>query len=51
MAASYLMDSNVLIDYAGRKFKGKAEQRLDEAFDEIFYYSIISCAISQPEHY
>lgn len=36
------MDSNVLIDYAGKKFKGKAEQRLDEAFDDMFYYSIIS---------
>ncbi len=36
------MDSNVLIDYTRRKFTGKAEQTLDEIFDSIFYYSIIS---------
>lgn len=36
------MDSNVLIDYAGGKFKGAAEQKLDAIFDDSFHYSIIS---------
>jgi predicted nucleic acid-binding protein len=42
MAKTYLMDSNVLIDYAGRKFSAISEQRLDTIFDNYFYYSIIS---------
>lgn len=36
------MDSNVLIDYAGKKFEGKIEQKLDRIFDNIFHYSMIS---------
>jgi predicted nucleic acid-binding protein len=42
MAATYLMDSNVLIDYTGRKFSGMPEQKLDAIFDDTFYFSIIS---------
>ena len=42
MAATYLMDSNVLIDYTGRKFSGVPEQKLDAIFDDAFYFSIIS---------
>lgn len=42
MAVNYLMDTNVLIDYTGKKFTGSAELSLDAAFDEVFYYSIIS---------
>jgi len=36
------MDSNVLIDYAGRKFSRDVEEKLDSIFDEVFHYSIIS---------
>lgn len=42
MAVSYLMDTNVIIDYTGKKFTGSAELSLDAAFDQLFYYSIIS---------
>lgn len=36
------MDTNVIIDYTGKKFTGSAELSLDAAFDGVFYYSIIS---------
>ncbi len=42
MAASYLIDSNVLIDYIGGNFNKEIEQRLDGILDEGFSYSIIS---------
>lgn len=42
MAATYLIDSNILIDYTGKKFSGISEQKLDTIFDNLFHYSIIS---------
>lgn len=36
------MDTNVIIDYTGKKFTGSAEVKLDAAFNDVFYYSIIS---------
>lgn len=42
LISGYLIDSNVLIDYVGRKFYGHGEERLDQIFDSLFYYSIIS---------
>ena len=42
MATTYLMDSNILIDYTGKKFLAAPEQKLDLIFDELFHYSIIS---------
>lgn len=42
MATTYLMDSNILIDYTGKKFLAAPEQKLDFIFDELFHYSIIS---------
>lgn len=42
MAAAYLIDSNVFIDYAGKRFSGLAEQKLDAIFNKEFHYSIIS---------
>jgi len=42
MVASYLIDSNILIDYTSQKFGGTAEKRLDDIFDNGFSYSIIS---------
>lgn len=40
MEESYLIDSNVLIDYTGGQFKDVSERRLDDIFDHGFYYSI-----------
>ena|SRR6218665_2583960 len=42
MATSYLIDSNVLIDYVGRKFNTSIEEKLDNIFDHSFNYSVIS---------
>lgn len=42
MGLSYLLDSNVIIDYTGKMFTGSAELKLDTVFNGIFYYSIIS---------
>lgn len=42
MGLSYLMDTNVIIDYTGKKFTGSAEVKLDAAFNDVFYYSVIS---------
>ena len=42
MGLNYIMDSNVIIDYTGKKFTGAAELELDKAFNNVFYYSIIS---------
>lgn len=42
MGLSYLMDTNVIIDYTGKKFTGSAEEKLDTAFNDSFHYSIIS---------
>lgn len=42
MGLTYLMDSNVIIDYTGNKFAGSAEASLDSAFNTLFYYSIIT---------
>jgi len=39
---TYLIDSNVLIDYAGQQFKGIPEEMLDEIFNNTFFYSVIS---------
>ncbi len=36
------MDTNVIIDYTAKKFTGSAEVKLDAAFNDLFYYSIIS---------
>lgn len=38
----YLIDSNVMIHYIGRRFSYAAESRLDQIFNESFDYSIIS---------
>ncbi len=32
----------LLVDYTGKKFTGSAELELDNAFNNVFYYSIIS---------
>jgi len=42
MATTYLIDSNVLIDYASKKFEPIVEQKLDFIFDQSFNYSVIS---------
>jgi predicted nucleic acid-binding protein len=42
MATAYLIDSNVLIDYASKKFEPIVEERLDLIFDQSFNYSVIS---------
>ena len=42
MAITYLMDSNVLIDYTSRKFPTQTEGTLDKIFDTGFHFSIIS---------
>jgi predicted nucleic acid-binding protein len=42
MAKSYLIDSNVLIDYASKKFELIIEERLDTIFNQSFNYSVIS---------
>ena len=42
MAKSYLIDSNVIIDYLSKKFSGSAERKLDSIFNELFHFSIIS---------
>jgi predicted nucleic acid-binding protein len=42
MAAPYLIDSNVFIEYTSKKFSGLAEQKLDDIFNNQFHYSIIS---------
>lgn len=42
MAAPFLIDSNVLIDYIGREFKNVAEFRLDVIINDGFNYSIVS---------
>lgn len=42
MAVSYLMDSNVLIDYTSRSFPTEIEKLLDPIFDRGFHFSIIS---------
>ncbi len=42
MAKSYLVDSNVIIDYLSKKFSGSAERKLDNIFNELFHFSIIS---------
>jgi predicted nucleic acid-binding protein len=39
---TYLIDSNVIIDYTGSKFTGYPEEKLDNIFDISFNYSIIS---------
>lgn len=39
---TYLIDSNVIIDYTGSKFRGYREEKLDNIFDTSFNYSIIS---------
>jgi len=38
----YLIDSNVMIHYIGRRFSDTTESRLDQIFNESFHYSIIS---------
>jgi len=51
---TYLLDSNVLIDYTSKGFSAIAEKRLDLIFDAEFYYSIISrlevLGFEAPEH-
>ena len=42
MATTYLIDSNVLIDYTSKKFEPAAEQKLDFIFNTSFNYSVIS---------
>lgn len=42
MAVTYLMDSNVLIDYTSRAFSSSTEKILDSIFDTGFNFSIIS---------
>lgn len=42
MAVTYLMDSNVLIDYTSNQFSGSTEKILDSIFDAGFHFSIIS---------
>lgn len=42
MGLNFLMDTNVIIDYTGKKFSGSAEVKLDATFNDVFYYSIIS---------
>jgi predicted nucleic acid-binding protein len=42
MVVTYLMDSNVLIDYTSRTFSGSIEKILDAIFDTGFHFSIIS---------
>jgi predicted nucleic acid-binding protein len=42
MERSYLIDSNILIDYISQKFSGNPEQKLDSIFDKEFFCSIIS---------
>ena len=42
MGLDYLMDSNVIIEYTGKKFTGSAERALDAAFNGNFYYSIVT---------
>ncbi|MBX2897019.1 MAG: type II toxin-antitoxin system VapC family toxin [Cyclobacteriaceae bacterium] len=42
MERSYLMDSNVLIDYISHQFASSTEQTLDTIFDNSFHYSVIS---------
>lgn len=42
MAVTYLMDSNVLIDYTSRTFSISTEKILDLIFDTGFNFSIIS---------
>ncbi len=39
---TYLIDSNVLIDYIGKKFDSVAEEKLDAVFNTSFNYSVIS---------
>ncbi|MBX2900549.1 MAG: type II toxin-antitoxin system VapC family toxin [Cyclobacteriaceae bacterium] len=42
MGLTYLLDSNVLIDYTSRKFSLEVEIELDKIFDSTFHYSVIS---------
>jgi predicted nucleic acid-binding protein len=42
MATSYLIDSNIIIDFIGKKFDTLVEKKLDDVFDHSFNYSIIS---------
>lgn len=42
MGLSYLMDTNVIIDYTSKRFTSSAEVALDAAFNGVFHYSIIS---------
>lgn len=42
MGSNYLMDTNVINDYTGKKFTGSSEVELDAAFNSLFYYSVIS---------
>lgn len=42
MAVTYLMDSNVLIDYTSRTFSDSTEKILDTIFNNKFHFSIIT---------
>jgi len=42
MKVTYLIDSNVFIDYLGNKFNAIASKKLDKIFDSGFHFSIIS---------
>ena len=42
MGLNYLMDTNVIIDYTGKRFTGPPEVELDAVFNDVFYYSVIS---------
>lgn len=42
MVVTYLLDSNVLIDYTSKNFSQEIEREMDTVFDDQFYFSIIS---------